>query len=134
MLDIDLRDVLTASFPTGEEFLALYKPFFRDKNLSRAAAGIIMSYKHPKVQDFIANAAILNQKGYNALQNGLGILNHELKFKGISTSEALVQLKIWQPILISVIAVFVLLTLIMNYSMKKTKTQNIIETIRNENI
>ena len=57
-----------------------------------------------------------------------------MEFKGISTSEALVQLKIWQPILISVIAVFVLLTLIMNYSMKKTKTQNIIETIRNENI
>ena len=85
MLDIGLRDVITASFPTGEEFLALYKPFFRDKNLSRAAAGIIMSYKHPKVQDFIANAAILSQKGYNAVQNGLGILNHELKFKGIST-------------------------------------------------
>ena len=57
-----------------------------------------------------------------------------MEFKGISASEALVQLKIWQPILISVIAVFVLLTLIMNYSMKKTKTQNIIETIRNENI
>ena len=57
-----------------------------------------------------------------------------MEFKGISISEALVQLKIWQPILISVIAVFVLLTLIMNYSMKKTKTQNIIETIRNENI
>ena len=57
-----------------------------------------------------------------------------MEFKEISTSEALVQLKIWQPILISVIAVFVLLTLIMNYSMKKTKTQNIIETIRNENI
>lgn len=57
-----------------------------------------------------------------------------MEFKGISISEALLQLKIWQPILISVIAVFVLLTLIMNYSMKKTKTQNIIETIRNENI
>ena len=57
-----------------------------------------------------------------------------MEFKGISISEALVQLKICQPILISVIAVFVLLTLIMNYSMKKTKTQNIIETIRNENI
>lgn len=57
-----------------------------------------------------------------------------MDFKGISASEALVQLKIWQPILISVIAVFALLTWIMNYSMKKTKTQNIIETIRNENI
>ena len=57
-----------------------------------------------------------------------------MDFKGISASEALVQLKIWQPILISVIAVFALLTWIMNYSMKKTRTQNIIETIRNENI
>ena len=57
-----------------------------------------------------------------------------MDFKGISASEALVQLKIWQPILISVIAVFLLLTWIMNYAMKKTKTQNIIETIRNENI
>ena len=55
-------------------------------------------------------------------------------FKGISASEALVQLKIWKPILVSVIAVFLLLTWIMNYAMKKTRTQNIIETIRNENI
>ena len=57
-----------------------------------------------------------------------------MEFKGISISEALVQLKIWKPILVSAIAVFLLLTWIMNYSMKKTKTQNIIETIRNENI
>lgn len=57
-----------------------------------------------------------------------------MDFKGISAIEALVQLKIWKPILVSVIAVFLLLTWIMNYSMKKTKTQNIIETIRNENI
>ena len=57
-----------------------------------------------------------------------------MEFKGISASEALVQLKIWKPILVSTIAVFLLLTWIMNYSMKKTKTQNIIETIRNENI
>ena len=57
-----------------------------------------------------------------------------MESKGIPAGEALLQLKIWQPILISVIAVFLLLTWIMNYSMKKTKTQNIIETIRNENI
>ena len=57
-----------------------------------------------------------------------------MDFKGISASEALVQLKIWKPILVSTIAVFLLLTWIMNYAMKKTRTQNIIETIRNENI
>ena len=57
-----------------------------------------------------------------------------MEFKGISASEALVQLKIWKPILVSTIAVFLLLTWIMNYAMKKTRTQNIIETIRNENI
>lgn len=38
------------------------------------------------------------------------------------------------PIIIAVIAVFLLITVIMKYSLGKIKKQNIIETIRNENI
>ena len=37
-------------------------------------------------------------------------------------------------ILISIIVVFLLITIIMRYSLNKIKKQNIIETIRNENI
>ena len=37
-------------------------------------------------------------------------------------------------VIISIITVFLLITLIMNYSVSKIKKQNIIETIRNENI
>ena len=38
------------------------------------------------------------------------------------------------PIIISVLVVFILIRIIMNYSVKKINKQNIIETIRNENI
>ena len=38
------------------------------------------------------------------------------------------------PIIISIIAVFVLVFVIMKYTMSKIDKQNIIETIRNENI
>ena len=38
------------------------------------------------------------------------------------------------PIIISVIAVFILVFIIMKYSMSKISKQNIIETIRNDNI
>ena len=31
MDEIGLKDVITASFPSGEEFLALYEPFFLEK-------------------------------------------------------------------------------------------------------
>ena len=85
MDDIGLKDVITATFPSGEEFIAFYEPFFKNKNATLATAGIIMNYKRPKIQNLIGNVAILNQKGYNIVQDGLGILNQELKFKGIST-------------------------------------------------
>ena len=39
-----------------------------------------------------------------------------------------------KPIFISVIAVFILVFIIMRYSIAKINKQNIIETIRNENI
>jgi putative ABC transport system permease protein len=39
-----------------------------------------------------------------------------------------------KPIIISSIAVFLLISIIMGYSVKKCENQNIIETIRNENI
>ena len=38
------------------------------------------------------------------------------------------------PIIISIIAVFLLIIMIMKYSLNKINKQNIIETIRNENI
>lgn len=40
----------------------------------------------------------------------------------------------WKGIIISILAVFVLVFIIMNYSLKKVNKQNIIESIRNENI
>ena len=39
-----------------------------------------------------------------------------------------------KPILISIIAVFILVFIIMRYSIAKINKQNTIETIRNENI
>ena len=38
------------------------------------------------------------------------------------------------PIIISIMAVYLLITLLMKYSLRKINKQNIIETIRNENI
>ncbi len=40
----------------------------------------------------------------------------------------------WQAILIAVVVVFLLISIIMHFSVKKINKQNIIETIRNENI
>ena len=40
----------------------------------------------------------------------------------------------WIAIMISVVVVFLLITMIMKYSLAKIKKQNMIETIRNENI
>ncbi|MBR2289819.1 MAG: hypothetical protein IJ867_04290, partial [Clostridia bacterium] len=40
----------------------------------------------------------------------------------------------WIAIAISVVVVFLLITMIMKYSLGKIKKQNTIETIRNENI
>lgn len=40
----------------------------------------------------------------------------------------------WKAIVISIVAVFLLITIIMKYSIGKIDKQNIIETIRNENI
>ena len=85
MNDISLRDVVTASFPTGEEFLDFYKPIFRNNNISRGVGGIMLNVGRPKIQNLIGDITVLNQKGYNLAQNGLNILNTELKFKGIST-------------------------------------------------
>jgi putative ABC transport system permease protein len=39
-----------------------------------------------------------------------------------------------RPIIISSITVFLLISILMRYSVKKCENQNIIETIRNENI
>ena len=55
---------------------------------------------------------------YKSLGDGSGI-NYELPILAI---------------IISIIAVFLLITLIMRYSMGKINKQNTIETIRNENI
>ena len=85
MDEIGLKDVITASFPSGEEFLAFYEPFFLEKNINLGACGIIKNFQNPKIQDIIEKVPILAQKGYNIAQDGLGILNKELKFKGIST-------------------------------------------------
>ena len=38
------------------------------------------------------------------------------------------------PIAVSIIAVFILITVLMKYSINKINKQNTIETIRNENI
>ena len=40
----------------------------------------------------------------------------------------------WKAILISIAAVFIVVWLIMKYSISKVNKQNIIETIRNDNI
>ena len=40
----------------------------------------------------------------------------------------------WRAIIISIVAVFLLITVIMKYSISKIDKQNVIETIRNENI
>ena len=40
----------------------------------------------------------------------------------------------WKAILISIAVVFIVLWLIMKYSISKVNKQNIIETIRNDNI
>ena len=40
----------------------------------------------------------------------------------------------WMAILISVVAVGLLISIIMRYSVKQVEKQNIIETIRSENI
>ena len=85
MDEIGLKEIITASFPSGEECLSFYEPFFRKKNLTLGVAGMINFFDKPKVQNFVGNLMVLNQKGYNLAQEGLGILNHELKFKGIST-------------------------------------------------
>ena len=51
MKDISLRDVVTASFPTGEEFLDFYKPIFRNNNISRGVGGIMLNVGRPKIQN-----------------------------------------------------------------------------------
>ena len=43
MDDVSLKEVATVSFPTREEFLALYEPFFKNKKFLVAAAGIIIN-------------------------------------------------------------------------------------------
>ena len=61
---------------------------------------------------------ILSYLIYNTLGKDMGVLYH-IPFK---------------PIIISICAVFLLIALIMKYSVSKVNKQNIIETIRNENI
>ena len=75
--------------------------------------------------------------GTKALLIGLpiGIALSILLYKLLTNGASLANYPIpYVPVLISVVAVFVLITGIMKYSISKINKQNIIETIRNENI
>jgi putative ABC transport system permease protein len=75
--------------------------------------------------------------GTKALLIGLpiGIALSILLYYLLTNATSLVNYPIpYVPVLISVVAVFVLITCIMKYSISKINKQNIIETIRNENI
>ena len=85
MDDIGLKEIITSSFPSGQEFLAFYEPFFKKKNLELGAAGMIWQFDKPKIQNLIGNVTVLNHRAYDVIHDGLGILNQDLKFKGIST-------------------------------------------------
>ena len=63
----------------------------------------------------------------------LGLALSYLIYKALSSNVVTYPFPII-PIILSIIAVFLLITLLMKYSMSKINTQNTIETIRNENI
>lgn len=65
----------------------------------------------------------------------LGILGGVAIFFAFNEGEALIGFAVpWKAILISIVFVFVIVWLIMKYSVSKVSKQNIIETIRNDNI
>ncbi len=64
----------------------------------------------------------------------LGLLGSFGIYKAFAVGNDLGYIIPWQAILISIVIVFLLITIIMYVSVKKINKQNIIETIRNENI
>lgn len=64
----------------------------------------------------------------------LGLLGAFLIYKAFATENDMNFMMPWMSIIISIIVVYILVSLIMYFSLKKTKKQNIIETIRNDNI
>ena len=65
----------------------------------------------------------------------LGLVGTFILYKAFSINDELDKIYIpIKPIIISILAVFILIFIIMRYSMSKINKQNTIETIRNENI
>lgn len=64
----------------------------------------------------------------------LGLIGSFMIFKAFANSAVFGYMIPFTAIIISILAVFLLVTLIMRYSIKKINKQNIIETIRNDNI
>lgn len=75
--------------------------------------------------------------GMKSLLIGLpiGILLSYLIFKALTSGTLVIKYQLpWGGIIISILAVFILIFFIMRYSINKINKQNVIETIRNENI
>ena len=74
--------------------------------------------------------------GIKALLFGipLGLGLSYLVYLSVGKNELLSYSIPFKPIIIASITVFLLITILMRYSVKKCENQNIIETIRNENI
>ncbi len=64
----------------------------------------------------------------------LGIIGSFAIYKAFAVGNDFGFMLPWQAILIAIVVVFLLISIIMNFSVKKINKQNIIETIRNENI
>lgn len=64
----------------------------------------------------------------------LGIIGSILIYKAFEIGNELGYIIPWESIIIAIIVVFLLISLIMSFSVKKINKQNIIETIRNDNI
>lgn len=64
----------------------------------------------------------------------IGILLSYAIYKGFETNMGMPYVLPVKAILISIVFVAIVITIIMKYSMNKINKQNIIETIRNDNI
>ena len=64
----------------------------------------------------------------------LGLLGSFAIYKAFLVGNDMGYIIPWQAIIIAIIVVFMLISLIMHFSVKKINNQNIIETIRNDNI
>ena len=64
----------------------------------------------------------------------LGLAGSYLMYKAFASGNDMNFLVPYTAIIISCVAVYALVGLIMHFSLKKTENQNIIETIRNDNI